>query len=169
MAKMNKQEPQKPNNEAKNSNIPAGQRDQMVAPKSPAPKGKAGGKGNRSRIGGTAVSGAKSMQPRQASTTNNPQQQQYESYNRDMRRRMEHLGTAPDQDKNPVADQRKKRLEKRKQRLEERRQEVKKIAASGPRNITLGRRNTYFLIAIVLLVIIIIALAILFNNHVLHF
>ena len=49
--------------------------------------------GNRPHIGGSAVSGAKSTLPRPAPT--NPQEQQRESYNREMRRRMEHLGTGP--------------------------------------------------------------------------
>ena len=118
-------------------------------------------KGNRPRIGGTAVPGAKSTQPKEVAATN-PQQQQAESYNRVMRRRMEHLGTGPGQG-STLQDQRRKRLEKRKRRIEERKQEVRKVAASGPRKISLGRRNTYFLIAVVVVIIVVIAIAIIVN------
>lgn len=153
-------------NETKKS----GANDQMVAPKvqtstpSPANKGKhKSGRSNRPRYGGTAVTGAKSTQPREIHT-NNPQQQQTESYNRDMRRRMEHLGTAPGQ-ASSVQNQRRKRLEKRQKRIEERNQEVKKVAARGPRQISLGRKNTYFLIAMVVVIIAIILLAIIINHR----
>ncbi len=139
--------------------------EQVVVSKDKAPvnKGKQGAKSNQSRIGGTAVTGAKSMLPKEITSTN-PQQQQAESYNRDMRRRMDHLGTGPSQSSN-VKDPRQKRLEKRKRRIEERKQEVKKVAATGPRNIVLGRRNTYFLIAVVAVIILVIVVAILINHH----
>ena len=168
MAKINKHEPQKPKGEATKTDTGAEKRDALVTPGSStsAGKGKTGGKGNHSRVGGTAVPGAKTTQPKQVGTTNNPQQQQYESMNRDMRRRMEHLGTGPDQ-KNSVVDQRRKKLERRRKRLEERRQEVKKVAATGPRKISLGRRNTYFLIAVAVLIVIIIVLAVLVNLRIL--
>src|SRR5690348_689506 len=58
-------------------------------------KGKQSGKSNqRARIGGTAVAGAKSTQQKELST-GSPANQQAEYYNRDMRRRMEHMGTGP--------------------------------------------------------------------------
>ncbi len=169
MAKINKQGPQEPKGEANKKDTGTGQRDAMVTPSRPmsAVKGKTAGKSNHPRVGGTAVQGAKATQPKQVGTTNNAQQQQYESMNRDMRRRMEHLGTAPDQNKNSVVEQRRKKLEKRRRRIEERRQEVKRVAATGPRNISLGRRNTYFLIAVAVLIVIVIVLAVLVNLHIL--
>ncbi len=169
MAKINKQGPQEPKGEANKKDTGTGQRDAMVTPSRPmsAVKGKTAGKSNHPRVGGTAVQGAKATQPKQVGTTNNAQQQQYESMNRDMRRRMEHLGTAPDQNKNSVVEQRRKKLEKRRRRIEERRQEVKRVAATGPRNISLGRRNTYFLIAVAVLIVIFIVLAVLVNLHML--
>lgn len=127
-------------------------------------KGKQGGKGPSQRIGGTAVQGSKSTRPKEI-TSSNPQQQQVESYNRTMRRRMDQMGTTPDGSSNAL-EQRQKRLEKRKKRTEERRQEVKKVAATGPRKITIGSKNTYFLIGVVLLIVVIIVLAYLINNHI---
>ncbi len=135
-----------------------------ATPKSPN-KGKQSGKVSNQRIGGTAIQGAKSTRPKEI-TSSNPQQQQVESYNRTMRRRMDQMGTTPSGTSNAM-EQRQKRLDKRKKRSEERRQEVKKVAATGPRKITIGSKNTYFLIGVALLIIIIIALAILFNNHIL--
>jgi TolA-binding protein len=167
MAKINKQGPK---GEANKKDTGTGQRDAMVTPSRPvsAVKGnKMAGRSNRPRVGGTALPGAKATQPKQVGATNNPQQQQYESMNRDMRRRMEHLGTAPDQNKNSAVEQRRKKLEKRRRRIEERRQEVKKVAATGPRNISLGRRNTYFLIAVAVVIVIVIVLAVLVNLHIL--
>ena len=157
MAKVNKQGPQK---KEANTNIPKAT--EAKKPATGAAQGKQSGKSNRPRVGGTATPGAKSTQPREVNTTN-PQQQQAESYNRTMRRRMEHLGTGPTQT-SPLQEQRKKRLEKRKKRLEERRQTVKKVTAGAPRNITLGRRNTYFLIAVAAIIVALIVLALVINN-----
>ena len=163
MPKANKQGPQKANtpNPAHNASA-AGQ--PTPAP-SPAHKSKPAGRTNpnRPRVGGTAMPGAKSTQPKEISTSN-PQQQQADSYNRTMRRRMEQLGTGPSQG-NPAQDQRKKRLEKRRKRMEERREEVRKVAASGPRKITIGRKNTYFLIAVAVLIVAIIVIAALVNGR----
>lgn len=166
MAKVNKQGPQKKEaipkaGEAKKPAAGAAQGSQLNTPKDTASKVRQSGKSNRPRVGGTAVPGAKSTQPREISTTN-PQEQQAESYNRTMRRRMEHLGTGPGQS-SPLQEQRKKRLEKRKKRLEERRQTVKKVTASAPSKITLGRRNTYFLIAVAAIIVVIIIIAIAIN------
>lgn len=119
------------------------------------------GKSNRSRIGGTAVQGAKSLQPKQM-TSSDPQQQQVESYNRQMRRRMEHMGTSPTQ--NAGLERNRKRMAKRKQRIEERRAEVKKVAASGPRDIRIGRNVVYFLIAVGVIVVALIVIAIVVNH-----
>jgi len=175
MTKVNKQGSHRPETkkkagppkpvEAQKTTTGATGNDMMVTPKdsTPANKGKQSAKSNQTRVGATAVPGAKSTQPKEITTTD-PQQQQAESYNRDMRRRMQHLGTGPSQG-SAVQDQRQKRLDKRKKRIEERRQEVKKVAATGPRNIYLGRRNTYFLIAVVALIILVIIVAYLINHH----
>ena len=171
MAKTSKHGSQKPETktttpkpvEAKKSGTGAGAKEQAVAPKDSTNKGGQNMKSSRPRVGGTAVPGARSTQPKEITSTN-PQQQQAESYNRDMRRRMNNLGTGPDSSNN-MQDQRKKRLEKRKRRIEERRQEVKKVAASGPRKITLGRRNTYFLIVVAVLIIAVIVVAIILNHN----
>src|SRR5436853_4300471 len=157
MAKVNKQGPQK---KEANTNIPKAT--EAKKPATAAVQSKQSGKSNRPRVGGTATPGAKSTQPREVNTTN-PQQQQAESYNRTMRRRMEHLGTGPNQT-SPLQDQRKKRLEKRKKRLEERRQTVRKVTAGAPRNIKLGRRNTYFLIAVAAIIVALIVLALVINH-----
>lgn len=79
------------------------------------------------KIGGTAVPGARSLQEKQVPETSDPQQQQYASYNRDMRRRMQAMGTAPEQQGATSAlDKRKKQKEKRDQKLAEMRKEVVK-------------------------------------------
>jgi uncharacterized membrane protein len=71
---------------------------------------------------------------------------------------MEHLGTGP-YTENPtmsVRDRKKKRLEKKKQ---ERLQEVKKVVARGPnptRVSNLGRRNTYFILGVVAVLVLLI-------------
>lgn len=125
-------------------------------------KNKPGAKSGQSRVGGTAVPGAKSTQPKPPPTTQ--QQQQMDSYNRTMRRRMEQMGTAPDPSRG--LSQQRKRLEKRKKKREARRQEVKQVAAHGPSKIALGRSTFYFIIGAAIFVILIIVLAILLNNHI---
>src|SRR5258708_8385486 len=87
---------------------------------------------NKQRIGGTAVPGAKSAQPKPVSTSNNPQQQQADSYNRTMRRRMDNMGMATsDSQAQTLQNQRKNRIARKKQRLDERRQEIRKNMPSG--------------------------------------
>lgn len=112
--------------------------------------------GSKSQIGGTAIAGAKSTQPRPAPTS--PQQQQAESYNREMRRRMERLGTGPQSESDraeAIQKQRNKRVERRKARIEERREEARRrLPVNKP---GLGRRNTIFLIAVIAALIILIA------------
>ncbi len=127
-------------------------------------KSKQSTKSNKPRIGGTALPGAKSTQPREVKAAS-PAQQQAESYNRDMRRRMQHLGTGP-YGEDPITaaqEKRKKRIERRKMRIEERRQEAKKAIGPGFSS-KLGRRNTYFLIAIAAIVVIVLAVAIILNH-----
>jgi hypothetical protein len=163
MPKANKQGSQKAHTPTPANN--ASTAGQAKPTPSPAQKSKPTGKTNpnRPRVGGTALPGARSTQPKEISTSN-PQQQQADSYNRTMRRRMEQLGTGPNQG-NTAQDQRKKRLEKRRKRIEERREEVRKVAATGPRKITIGRRNTYFLIAVAVLIVAIIVIAALINGR----
>ena len=154
MAKVNKQGSQKKEAIPKSA--------EAKKPTTGAAQSRQSGKSNRPRVGGTAMPGAKSTQPREVNTTN-PQQQQAESYNRTMRRRMEPLGKGPS-DVSPLQEKRRQGLEERKKRIEERRQTVKKVTAGAPRNITLGRRNTYFLIAVAAVIVAIIIIAILINQ-----
>lgn len=118
-------------------------------------KGKQKGKSQRSKIGGTAITGAKSTQPKEL-TTSTPANQQAEYYNRDMRRRMEHMGTGPYSER--VALTPRERRKKRQEHLQERQQRIKQLVdAKGPsRDVKLGRRNTYFLIGMTALLVIII-------------
>lgn len=134
-----------------------------AAPTGQTSGGKQSGKSNRPSVGGTAVPGAKSTQPKVISNTNNPQQQQAESYNRTMRRRMQKLGAGPYGENAVVSAQerRKKRIERKKRKNEELRQQVTR----GPRvNLSLGRRNTYFLIGVAVLLVVIIVIAILLHH-----
>ena len=173
MAKASKQGPQKQGTDAsantpKTAGVnkqPAQTQAQVQASQtqSSSLKSKQSSRSNRTSIGGTAVPGAKSTQPKEISSTNNPQQQQAESYNRTMRRRMEQMGTGPGQQGSPATKQQ-KRMEKRRKRLEERRQEVKKVAARGPRTIKIGRTVVYYLIGVAVLIVAIIVIAVLVNK-----
>jgi hypothetical protein len=142
------------------------------APSSSVKKSSSKRKGNKSAIGGTALPGAKSTQTKPVSTSSDPNQQQIESYNRTMRRRMEHIGAGPysqDDRAQTLQEKRQKKLDRRKQRLDEKRAELRKsLPAAG--KISLGRRNLYFLIAAIILVILIIGVfAILRVTHTLGF
>ena len=126
-------------------------------------RGKQSAKSQKPAMGGTAVQGAKSTQPKETSTAS-PTQQQAESYNREMRRRMEHMGMGP-YGESPTASvrgRRQKRIERRKKQQEE----VKKtVVTKGPStNIKLGRRNTYFLLTMVGILVLIIILAIIIRH-----
>ncbi len=129
----------------------------------PTGKGKQSGKSTRPVIGGTAVAGAKTTQPKAVSQSNNPQQQQAENYNRSMRRRMQKLGTGPYSESLAATAQerRQKRIERKKRKSAELRQQVTR----GQRvNLSLGKRNTYFLIAMIALLVIIIVIAIIIRH-----
>lgn len=129
----------------------------------PTGKGKQSGKSTRPVIGGTAVAGAKSTQPKTVSQSNSPQQQQAENYNRSMRRRMQKLGTGPYSENLAATAQerRQKRIERKKRKSAELRQQVTR----GQRvNLSLGKRNTYFLIAMIALLVIIIVIAIIIRH-----
>jgi cobalamin biosynthesis Mg chelatase CobN len=142
----------------------------VATPKAAQPKSsskKSANRGNRTQVGGTAVPGAKSTAPKPPPAASNPSQQQAESYNRDMRRRMQHMGTGPysENQRATPQDQRKKRIERRKQRLEEERERLRRSSPTG--KITLGRRNLYFIIGVaVLIVLLIVIFAILRATHV---
>ncbi len=126
-------------------------------------KGKQSSKSRKPVIGGTAVQGAKSTQPKEITATS-PAQQEAESYNREMRRRMQHMGTGP-YGGNPtdvVRNRRQKRVDKRKQQQED----VKKtVATKGPStNIKLGRKNTYFVLGTLFLIVLAIVVAIIIRH-----
>jgi cobalamin biosynthesis Mg chelatase CobN len=143
------------------------QQNQQAASSSGARKSnRNAGKGsNKPRIGGTAVQGAKSTQPKQMPTTSDPNEQQLASYSRTMRRRVEKMGTtSTDRRMQNVQEQRRKRVERRKQRLEEQRAAIRK-SMPGSGKITLGRRNTFFIIGVVVLLVLIIAIFVLIRSH----
>jgi hypothetical protein len=126
-------------------------------------KGKQRGKSGKSTIGGTAVPGAKSTQPKEIKSTN-AQEQQAESYNREMRRRMQHMGVGPTAE-NAALNPRQRRLKRLERKRQERLTEVKKTVAKGPKpNTALGRRNLYFLIGVVALLVLLIVLFILIRH-----
>lgn len=115
---------------------------------------------SKPQIGGTAISGAKSTQPKQAPVNNNASEP-VETYNRDMRRRMQQMKTGPyaqEERMQTLQQQRQKKIDRRKQRLEEQRADLRKSLPGG--KITLGRRNTYFLIAVAAIIIVLIVLAV---------
>lgn len=118
---------------------------------------KPSGKSRQSTIGGTAVPGAKSTQPKELSTAS-PANQQAEYYNREMRRRMQQMGTGPYSDQ-AALDPRERRR-KRQKKLKERQDKIKRLVdEKGPsRDIRLGRRNTYFLVGTVALIALLLVL-----------
>ena len=126
-------------------------------------RGKQGGKNRKPTIGGTAVQGAKSTQPKEIPTTPAAQQQP-ESYNREMRRRMEHLGTGPYSE--PAPNPTRKRMQKRVDERKKRQEAVKKtVVTKGPStDIKVGRKNTYFLLGAVAVVLLIIVIAIIIRH-----
>jgi Flp pilus assembly protein TadB len=98
--------------------------------------------------------------------TNDPNEQQLASYNRVMRRRVERMGaTSTDRRMQNVQEQRRKRIERNKQKREELRTSIRKSMPAGGK-ITLGKRNTIFLIGVVALLILIIVIFVLIRSHV---
>src|SRR5262245_34997656 len=97
MTKANKPESRKSganSPKAVEAKTPGEQQAPMKGDETAASKSRQAGKSDKSRIGGTAVPGAKSTRPREINTAS-PTQQQAESYSREMRRRMQHMGTGP--------------------------------------------------------------------------
>jgi hypothetical protein len=136
-------------------------------PKANENKGRDDEKGSKSRVGGTARPGAKSTQPKQPSASNNPQQQQIESYNREMRRRMQRMGAGPygqEQRMRSIQEKRNKRVERRKRRIEERREEARKASIG---KVSIGRKTLYFVLAVAAIIILLIAFAVLRQMHIL--
>ncbi len=135
-------------------------------------KNRTGAKGNRSQIGGTAVPGAKSTLPKQTPTTNNPQQQEMESYNRTMRRRMQQMGTgAYVNEQKPVKtiqDRRKERVERIKERRRATVETTRKNLPGG--KINTDTRRVYYLVAgiAIAIVALILIFVILRTTGVLH-
>ncbi|HEX6480082.1 MAG TPA: hypothetical protein VF043_14665 [Ktedonobacteraceae bacterium] len=126
-------------------------------------KSKQSGKNRKSAIGGTAVTGAKSTQPREVKAATQAEQQA-ENYNRETRRRMQHMGTGPYSQNAGQAlhDRRQKRLDKKKRRQEEVKKEV--VSRGPSTNIRLGRRNTYFLVGTVAVILLIIIIALIIRH-----
>jgi hypothetical protein len=128
-----------------------------------ADKSKQSGKNRKPTFGGTAVTGAKSTQPREVKAAT-AAEQQAENYNREMRRRMQHMGTGP-YGQNPnqaLRDRRQKRQDKKKRRQEEVKKEV--VSRGPSTNIRLGRRNTYFLVGTVSIIVLIIIIALIIRH-----
>src|SRR5579883_2248662 len=84
--------------------------------------GKRSGKHRQPAIGGSAVPGAKSTQPKELSTAA-PANQQAEYYNREMRRRMQQMGTGPYADR--MALDPRERRRKRQEKIKERQEKIK--------------------------------------------
>jgi hypothetical protein len=126
-------------------------------------KDKQSGKSHKPGVGGTAVQGAKSTQPKEIKATS-PTQQETESYNREMRRRMQHMGTGPygGSQTDAVRNRRQKRINKRKQQQED----VKKtVIAKGPStNIKLGRKNTYFVLGLIAFLVLLIVITLIIRH-----
>jgi len=121
-------------------------------------------KPHKPAVGGTAVTGARSTIPKEIPTTG-PAQDRPERYNRETRRRMEHMGTGPYNDTtaaNPTRKRYEKRLEERKKRQEE----VKKtVVTRGPSTkVKIGNKNTYFLLAVLGVVALIIIIALIIRH-----
>jgi cobalamin biosynthesis Mg chelatase CobN len=125
-------------------------------------------KSNRSQIGGTAVPGAKSTQPKQIVTSNNPQEQEQASANRMMRRRMEHLGTGPRtaEQVKTVGEKRKERIRRIKERQKSQVEAVKKSLPGG--KISTDTSRVLYLVggvAVVIILLIVIFVVLRLTGH----
>lgn len=135
-----------------------------AAPLDTASKNKQGSKARKPTIGGTAVTGARSTMPKEIPTTG-PAQDRPERYNRETRRRMEQMGTGPYND-TTASDPRRRRYEKRIEERKKRQEEVKKtVVTRGPStNVKIGNKNTYFLLAVIGIVLLIVIIAIIIRH-----
>jgi predicted RND superfamily exporter protein len=129
----------------------------------PANRSKQSSKKRKPAIGGTAVPGAKATIPKEI-PTGGPPQDRPELYNRDARRRMQHMGAGPYAEKAPVPARR--RFEKRLEERKKRQQEVKKtVVTKGPStNVKIGNKNTYFMLAVLGIVVLIIVIALIIRH-----
>jgi hypothetical protein len=123
-------------------------------------KNRSSKKNKHLQVGGTAVPGAKSTQPKKISSTNNPQQQEIEGYNRTMRRRMQQMGTGPyasePQNGKTLQQRRKEKIERIKQRRAAQIAAVKRSLPGG--KISTDTRRVYYLVAGVAIAIIAVIL-----------
>ena len=123
-------------------------------------KNRSGKKNKRLQVGGTAVPGAKSTQPKQQSSTNNPQQQEMEGYNRTMRRRMQQMGVGPyageQQKVKTLQERRKERIERIKQKRASQVAAIKRSLPGG--KLSTDTRRVYYLVAGVAIAIVAIIL-----------
>jgi hypothetical protein len=135
-------------------------------------KNRSGKKNKHLQVGGTAVPSAKSMQPKQSSSTNNPQQQEIEGYNRTMRRRMQHMGTGPyageQQNGKTLQQKRKEKIERIKQRRAAQVAAVKRSLPGG--KFSTDTKRVYYLVAgvAIAIVAVILLFVILRVTHLLH-
>ena len=112
------------------------------------------------QIGGTAVPVAKSTQPKKISSTNNPQQQEIEGYNRTMRRRMQQMGTGPyasgQQNVKTLQQKRKEKIERLKQQRAARIAAVKRSLPGG--KISTDTKRVYYLVGGIAIAIVAVIL-----------
>jgi hypothetical protein len=103
------------------------------------------------------------VQPKEVPASST-QQDRPENYNRDLRRRMQHMGTGPyaQSGENPA----RRRLDKRREESQKRRQEVKKVVATkGPStNVRIGSRNLYFMLGALAFIVLVIVIAIIIRH-----
>ncbi len=169
MAKANRPGSQKSGTEhtSKNEKQAPQQQQQIHVTSSPTPssanqpKGKQSGQRRKTTIGGTAIQGARSTQPKEVPTGPTANQKP-EFYNRVTRRRMEQMGTGPYNERATVDPR-----ERRKKSQQKRQDKIKALVdAKGPgRDIKLGNRNTYFLIGVVVVLIALFILFLVFKPH----
>ena len=142
------------------------QAEQIQAASSATGSGKkqTGKKHSRPRVGGTAVVGAKSTLPKQVEVSNNPQQQEIDSYNRTMRRRMQHLNAGPYAEHRKVKtpqERRKEKIERIKQRRAEQVKSVNRSLPGGKIKTDTSRATRAILViaaAVVLLIAVFVML-----------
>lgn len=144
-----------PEHTSKDEKQQQGQVYASLSAKPTQPKGKQSGKQRKPTIGGTAIQGARATQPKEVPTGPTANQKP-EFYNRETRRRMQHMGTGPYNDQPNAADLR----DQRKKRLKARQDKMKALVdAKGPsRDIKIGWRNTYFLIALAVLIVLVLVI-----------
>ncbi|HTI15297.1 MAG TPA: hypothetical protein VL461_12145 [Dictyobacter sp.] len=133
---------------------------------SPSSTRKKKGKADRPQVGGSAVAGAKSTQPKVFNDSAPAQQQQYESYNRQMRRQMDRMGTGAEEQPSKVTNTRAKRQQRLKQRQQEQLASIKRSLPGG--KVDISTRRVYLMVAVVAaLIILLIVVFALLRLHIL--